>query len=91
MENYLKTKPFETYTVYRGKYHTNPSKSTLRPVGIFKGVIRVLDSDPTYVDDGDPGEDFLSLKLLQPSVYTCRLYVTKALNLQPVDGRSGDL
>jgi len=48
LEQYLKTKPFETYQVYRGRYHPNPAKSTLRAVGMVKAVVRVLDDDPQF-------------------------------------------
>merc|ERR1712157_314060 len=46
LENYLKNKPFETYKVFRGKYHQNAAKSTLRCVGVFKGILRILDANP---------------------------------------------
>ncbi|KAH8059008.1 hypothetical protein JL722_5555 [Aureococcus anophagefferens] len=72
LEKFLKTKPFETYPVYRGKYHPNPSKSTLRSVGFFKGIIRVLDSDPSFEAepffpmapvDGNSCDPYLRVKL----------------------------
>jgi len=86
LEAFLKTKPFETYPVYRGKYHTESSKSTLRIVGYFKGVIRVLDADPVF-----EAQPFLPLKLIRPpQEYTVRLYVIRGANLQPVDGNSCD-
>ncbi|KAJ1447382.1 hypothetical protein M885DRAFT_451451 [Pelagophyceae sp. CCMP2097] len=90
LEAFLKTKPFETYPVYRGKYHTESSKSTLRIVGYFKGVIRVLDADPVF-----EAQPFLPLKLIRPpQEYTARddvrLYVIRGANLQPVDGNSCD-
>ena len=85
LENYLKTKPFETYPVYRGKYHPNPSKSTRRPVGLFKGIIRVLDSDPAFEE-----EPFFPMKLLRATPYTVRVYVIRGVNLQPAEGVSAD-
>ncbi|KAH8085619.1 hypothetical protein JL720_7609 [Aureococcus anophagefferens] len=85
LEKFLKTKPFETYPVYRGKYHPNPSKSTLRSVGFFKGIIRVLDSDPSF-----EAEPFFPMAVLKPQQYICRLYAIRGANLQPVDGNSCD-
>ncbi|KAJ1449086.1 hypothetical protein M885DRAFT_622839 [Pelagophyceae sp. CCMP2097] len=85
LEDFLKTRPLEVYTVYRGKHHPNAAKSTLRPVGVFKGLIRVLESDPKFEQ-----AHFLPLQILEPQAYTVRLYVTKGSNLQPVDGRSCD-
>eukprot|EP00633_Aureoumbra_lagunensis_P005480 CAMPEP_0197308502 /NCGR_PEP_ID=MMETSP0891-20130614/6865_1 /TAXON_ID=44058 ORGANISM="Aureoumbra lagunensis, Strain CCMP1510" /NCGR_SAMPLE_ID=MMETSP0891 /ASSEMBLY_ACC=CAM_ASM_000534 /LENGTH=1990 /DNA_ID=CAMNT_0042792899 /DNA_START=20 /DNA_END=5992 /DNA_ORIENTATION=+ len=84
LENYLKTKPFETYQVYRGRYHPDPSKSTLRSVGVFKGIVRVLDQDPLIVGELIPE------KLLRERTYMVRLYVIRGANLQPVDSNSAD-
>mmetsp|Transcript_9637 Transcript_9637/g.30891 ORF Transcript_9637/g.30891 Transcript_9637/m.30891 type:complete len:1963 (-) Transcript_9637:92-5980(-) len=84
LEGYLKTKPFESYPVYRGRYHPDRAKSTLRQVGVFKAIIRVLDQDPLTVAETIP------LKLLREARYTVRLYVIRGQNLQPVDGNSCD-
>lgn len=51
LEKYLKTRPFETYPVYRGKRHPNTAKSTLREVGHVKAIIRVLDEDPQFENE----------------------------------------
>lgn len=84
LEHYLKTKPFETYPVFRGRSHPDASKSTLREVGVFKAIVRVLDQDPLTVAETIP------LKLLREARYTVRLYVIRGQNLQPVDGNSCD-
>ena len=85
LERYLKTRPFETYPVYRGKRHPNPAKSTLREVGHVKAIIRVLDEDPQFEN-----EPFFPMALLQPQVYAIRLYCIRGANLQPVAGTSCD-
>ena len=85
LETYLGTKPFETYRVYRGRYHPNPTKSTRRCVGSVKAIIRVLDEDPQF-----EVEPFFPMALLSPRRYAVRVYVIRASNLQPVDGGSCD-
>ncbi|KAJ8599790.1 hypothetical protein CTAYLR_004010 [Chrysophaeum taylorii] len=86
LEHYLKTKPFETYTLYRGRHDPNPAKSTLRPVGELKAIVRILEEDPDLYEV-DP---FLPKHLLEPAPYCVRLYVIRGMNLQPVDGSSCD-
>ena len=85
MERYLKTRPFETYPVYRGKRHPNPAKSTLREVGHVKAIIRVLDEDPQFEN-----EPLFPMALLQPQVYAICVYCIRGANLQPVAGTSCD-
>lgn len=80
LEEYLRTKPFEGYQVYRGKFNPDPSKSTLRPVGMLKAIIRVLDSDPREAED-----EFISMRALETKRYAVRVYVIKASSLQPKD------
>jgi len=80
LENYLKTRPFELYEVFRGKHHPDPAKSTKRSVGFFKGIIRVLDQDPLTAGEAIP------LRLLREAAYSVRLYVIRGANLAPVDG-----
>jgi hypothetical protein len=60
LEDYMKTKPFEGYTLFRGRDNPDPSKSTLRPVGTLKAIIRILDSDPR-----DEEEEFVSMRRLR--------------------------
>ena len=81
LEDYLRTKPFEGYTLYRGKFHPDASKSTLRPVGALKAIIRVLDSDPREAEEGE----FVSLRALEAKRYVVRVYCVKASSLQPKD------
>jgi len=38
LEEQLKTTPFETYPLYRGKKHAGILGKTLKQVGIFKGT-----------------------------------------------------
>lgn len=85
LENYLKNRPFESYEIFRGKYHPNPAKSTLRCVGIFKGIVRILDADPAFEE-----ETFLPMKTLASATYAVRLYVIRGTNLHPADGNSSD-
>ncbi len=80
LEDYMKTKPFEGYTLYRGRDNPDPSKANLRPVGTLKAIIRILDSDPR-----DEEEEFVSMRALEVKNYTVRLYVVKASSLQPLD------
>jgi len=85
LENYLRNKPFESYKVFRGKYHQNAAKSTLRCVGVFKGILRILDANPAFEE-----KPFFPMRVLASSAYTVRLYVIRGMNLQPVDGNSSD-
>ena len=85
LENHLKTKPFETYKLFRGKFHPNASKSTLRCVGVFKGILRVLETNPSCEK-----EPFFPLQILSSAIYTVRLYIIRGSNLQPVNGNSAD-
>jgi hypothetical protein len=81
LEGYLKTKPFESYKIFRGKYDQNASKSTLRCVGIIKLIIRVLDVNPAFEE-----KPFFPMKTLLPAPYTVRLYIIRGFNLQPLNG-----
>jgi hypothetical protein len=81
LENYLKTKPFETYKLFRGKYNQKASKSTLRCVGIIKLIIRVLDANPAFEE-----QLFFPMKTLLPALYIVRLYIIRGMNLQPLNG-----
>lgn len=86
LEKYLKTKPFETYALYRGRNDPNPAKSTLRQVGVLKAIVRVLEENPDLYEV----EPFLPRDVLKPQQYVVRLYVIRGRNLQPVDGNSCD-
>ena len=84
LEKYLRTKPFETYPLYRGTRHPNPAKSTWREVGHVKAVIRVLDEDPQFA------EPLFPLSVLRVTTYTVRVYVIRAANVEPRDGPTAD-
>ena len=84
LEKYLHTRPFETYTLYRGRRHPNPAKSTLREVGHVKAVIRVLDEDPQF------SEPLFPLSVLRVGTYAVRVYVIRAANVEPQDGPTAD-
>ncbi|OQR80945.1 myoferlin-like protein [Achlya hypogyna] len=77
IEEVLATTPFEVYTVYRGQKFGGRT-SDYRPVGKFKGLIRVLNSrsDPPLFD---------LEALLNPQPYVIRVYVLDAFALQPKD------
>mmetsp|Transcript_20321 Transcript_20321/g.31021 ORF Transcript_20321/g.31021 Transcript_20321/m.31021 type:complete len:1900 (+) Transcript_20321:164-5863(+) len=83
LEHLLRTKPFENYTLIRGKYSADPRKRSLKPVGILKAIIRITDEDPS-------GDWFVPRDALRPQLYCIRLYCIKATNLQPVDADSVD-
>jgi hypothetical protein len=59
------------------------SKSSLRQVGVFKGIIRIVDSV-----DVPPLFD-LSV-LLQPKPYLVRVYVMNGFGVQPLDAKTSD-
>jgi hypothetical protein len=85
LEDILKTTPFETYKLTRGQVN-GMFGSTLKTVGKFKGLIRVMLSP-----DEPPLIDLNSL--LKPSGYKVRLYLLKATGLTAMDigiaGRPG--
>mmetsp|Transcript_3699 Transcript_3699/g.10922 ORF Transcript_3699/g.10922 Transcript_3699/m.10922 type:complete len:1377 (-) Transcript_3699:822-4952(-) len=85
LENYLKTKPFESYQIFRGKYDKSASKSTLRCVGIIKLIIRVLDVNPAFEE-----QPFFPMKTLLPAQYMVRIYIIRCFNLQPFNGNSAN-
>ncbi|KAE9008073.1 hypothetical protein PF011_g10847 [Phytophthora fragariae] len=87
LEDTLKS-PFETYTLFRGSMVSNDgcessehSSDTYRPVGKFKGIVRVLKSpdDPPLFDLD---------QFLNPQPYLVRVYVLDALNLHPKDANN---
>ncbi|UIZ28727.1 hypothetical protein KXD40_009391 [Peronospora effusa] len=76
--------PFETFTLFRGSMPSHDgcdsahSADTYRPVGKFKGIVRVLKSrDEPPLFDLD--------QFLNPQPYLVRVYVLDALNLHPKD------
>ncbi|CAK4152774.1 unnamed protein product [Aphanomyces euteiches] len=77
VEEKLQTTPFEVYFVYRGQKFGG-AESTYRPVGKFKGLIRVINSR-----DEPPLFDLQ--ELLNPQPYVIRLYVLDAFSLQAKD------
>ncbi|RLN96364.1 hypothetical protein BBJ28_00020588, partial [Nothophytophthora sp. Chile5] len=84
LEEDLKS-PFETYPLFRGSMSVHGtcdssehSTETYRPVGKFKGIVRILKSrDEPPLFDLD--------QFLNPQPYLIRVYVLDALNLQPKD------
>ncbi|GMF53162.1 unnamed protein product [Phytophthora fragariaefolia] len=84
LEDILKS-PFETYTLFRGSNNgcdsSDQSSETYRPVGKFKGIVRVLKSrDEPPLFDLD--------QFLNPQPYLVRVYVLDALNLHPKDANN---
>lgn len=77
--------PFETFTLFRGSMPSHggcdsvkQSADSYRPVGKFKGIVRVLKSrDEPPLFDLD--------QFLNPQPYLVRVYVLDALNLHPKD------
>ncbi|RLN21310.1 hypothetical protein BBJ28_00020174, partial [Nothophytophthora sp. Chile5] len=84
LEEDLKS-PFETYPLFRGSMSVHGtcdssehSAETYRPVGKFKGIVRILKSrDEPPLFDLD--------QFLNPQPYLVRVYVLDALNLHPKD------
>lgn len=74
LEDYLKTKPFESYPLYRNRM------KRVSDVGTFKGMIQVLESDPSSTA---LSPELNSIR--DPKAYQVRLYILKAVNLQPKD------
>ena len=86
LEEEFKTTPFETYPLTRGQTNHPILGNTLKVVGRFKGLVRVmLREDEPALFDMD--------QLLKPQGYKIRLYVLRGLNLTPMDvgfgGRPG--
>jgi hypothetical protein len=86
LEEELKTTPFETYFLYRGQKNHPILGNTMKVIGRFKGLIRVM-----LEEDEPPLFDMASL--LKPQQYKVRLYVLAGKNLTPMDmgfgGRPG--
>ena len=86
LEEELKTTPFESYGLYRGQKNHPLFGNTLKVVGKFKGLVRVMltADEPALFD---------LATLLKPQGYKIRLYVLRGLNLTPMDigfgGRPG--
>jgi hypothetical protein len=80
LEFEYKTTPFETYAITRGKAH-GLLGSTLKVVGKFKGLIRVMltENEPSLLDPK------LMDMLMKPKGYKIRLYVLKVLAITPKD------
>jgi hypothetical protein len=86
LEEEFKTTPFETYLLYRGQKNHPILGNTMKVIGRFKGLIRVM-----LEADEPPLFDMASL--LKPQQYKIRLYVLAGKNLTPMDmgfgGRPG--
>jgi hypothetical protein len=86
LEEEFKTTPFESYNLTRGQTNHPILGNTLKVVGRFKGLVRVmLNADEPPLFDLD--------QLLKPQGYKIRLYVLRGTNLTPMDvgfgGRPG--
>ena len=86
LEHYLETMPFEHYTLYRGKFHSNSRKSSRRAVGTVKGMIRVTEQDPRL--EHAPLFDMHAIG--KADKFKVRIYVVRGRNLQPVGGGLSD-
>jgi hypothetical protein len=89
IEEELVTTPFETIQLELGQKGGGMfGGGDLRSVGCFKGLIRVLDHEPTKEE-----APFDLQALLKPQSYKVRLYVLRAMALTPMDpgwmGRPG--
>jgi hypothetical protein len=86
LEAELKTTPFESYGLYRGHKNHPLLGNTVKMVGKFKGLVRVMlkPDEPALFD---------LATLLKPQGYKVRLYVMRGINLTPMDigfgGRPG--
>ncbi|KAA0148152.1 hypothetical protein FNF31_07464 [Cafeteria roenbergensis] len=84
LEEALQTAPFETIDVMRGqdvgRGHIFGWRlpSTLRRVGVFKGIVRVV-KDP----DAEPEAGWA--KILEPKEYEVRAYVLQGYGMRPMD------
>ena len=92
LEEVLQTTPFETYRLTRGR-KSGVFGSTLKVVGKFKGIIRVLE-DTSAINGGDIKklleenpivEESVLDQILSPKKYKVRLYVLEAKNLKEMD------
>ncbi|CAN0166928.1 unnamed protein product [Ascophyllum nodosum] len=86
IENFLKNSPFENYPLFLGAEKLKGGirlfpQAHRRQVGVLKGLVVISETSP------DPKfSEFVDMARLQtPQTYCCRLYVVKALNLQPKD------
>lgn len=74
LEDLLKTTPFETYDLTRGKAGALIPGQGLKVVGKFKGLVRVIEDPATAVPFF---EESVLENLLNPKGYKIRLYVLK--------------
>lgn len=80
LEEELKTTPFETYLLTRGKVGGLLGNS-LKTVGKLKGLVRVMEHE----DDPPMFPQELMDMLLKPKGYKCRLYLLAAKQLAKMD------
>jgi hypothetical protein len=79
LEEELAKKPFECYTLYRGKKNASFG-SGYKAVGILKGLVRVtFDEKESFFDPN------LLLQILHPRSYKMRLYVLESFSLAMTD------
>ena len=87
LESVFGTAPFETYPIWRGQTFGRGSvmgialPSSLKKVGYFKGLIRLMREQE---DSGDnPHVDLKAI--LAPRAYSVRVYIMDCFNVQPMD------
>jgi hypothetical protein len=79
LETELRSSPFETYDLFRGKVH-GVLGSTFKVVGKFKGLIRVTEDTATPLLPKEVMD-----MLIKPRPYKIRLYVLRAIGLAKKD------
>lgn len=80
LEEEFKTTPFETYPLTRGNPN-GPFGSTLKTVGKFKGLIRVM----RHADDAPMFPKEIMQDLFKPKLYKVRLYCLRGVSLAKMD------
>lgn len=80
LETNLRTTPFETYALTRGKVG-GMLGNTLKVVGKFKGLVCVKESK----DDPDVFPKEIVEQIMNPKAYKVRLYVLQGTNLARMD------
>ena len=89
LEEELKTTPFENYILTRGQ---KTLFSSIKTVGLFKGLIRICETEPQGKEDSILPKEMLD-QLERPKPYIVRLYCLRGVGLTPMDmnfmGRPG--
>ena len=79
LEDSISKRPFETYTLYRGKKN-GIFGGSYKPVGLLKGLIRI-----TFDEKQSFFEESLLSQMLKPRPYKMRLYVLESFSLAMTD------